>query len=358
MLVSKSRYRPRLPYLITGWLNVLVWKLPLPHRVLARLSAIVYRNPPMPTLAMLSVVGALRDAGVSYWVSGGWGVDALVGRCTRIHRDLDLIVEESDVERAVEAILALGYREWYRSESDVPMFSRIVFHNHEIAGQAVDVHPLDVGSTHIEFTTGTIEDTEIPCLSVAVQLQTHTAYKKRWRDRADIALMRGLGERSASTLIVPVPAADHLLHGSARDAGMPAHVTLLYPFLDAAKIDDDVEAELELLFAGERVFDFELAEIGRFPGIVYVSPRPSSPFVALIELLTRRWPDHPPYGGSFKEIVPHLTVAHGAQIPDGLSARLPIAVRAEEAWLVTRAGGRWVRRASFRFGQPAEQAAE
>jgi hypothetical protein len=218
----------------------------------------------------------------------------------------------------------------------------------------VDVHPLGVGSTQIEFTTGRIEETEIPCLSVAVQLKTHTAYKKRWRDRRDIALMRGLGERSASTLIVPVPAADELVHSSARDAGMPAHVTLLYPFLDAAKVDEDVEAELELLFASERAFDFELAGIARFPGVVYVSPEPASPFVALTERLMRRWPDHPPYGGSFKEIVPHLTVAHGAQIPSGLSDRLPVRACAEDAWLVTRAGGRWVRRASFRFGQPAK----
>ncbi len=352
--MSKSRYRPRPYYLFTGWLNVLIWKLPLPHRALARLSATVYRNPPLSTLTLLSIVGELRDAGISYWVSGGWGVDALVGNPTRIHRDLDLVVEQSDVERAIDAIVALGYREWYRTESDVPLFSRIVFHNHPVAGQAVDIHPLDVASTQIEFATGSIEGTEIPCLSTAVQLKTHTAYKKRWRDRADIALMRRLVERSATTLIVPVPSADGLVHDSARDAGMPAHVTLLYPFLDSAKVDEDVEAELELLFADERAFDFQLADVGRFPGVVYVSPEPAAPFVALTERLMQRWPDHPPYGGSFKEIVPHLTVAHGAQVPSGLSKQLPIRARAEEAWLVTRTGGRWVRRAAFRFGQPAK----
>lgn len=348
-----SRYRPPLFYLLTGWLNVLVWKLPLPHRPVARLSATVYRNPPMTTQAMLRILGAMSEAGVKCWVSGGWGVDALAGRRTRVHRDLDLVVEEGDIPTAIDVLVDLGYFEWYRSESDIPMFSRVVYHNHSVAGQAVDLHPLDVSSTQIEFTTGELEGMAVPCLSVAVQLRTHTAYKKRWRDRADVALMRGLGERSAMTLIVPVPEAESLLHKTARDAGMPPHVTLLYPFLQATDVGDDIEAELGLMFAGARAFDFELTKIGRFPGIVYLAPEPAAPFVALTERLVERWPDHQPYGGSFKEIIPHLMVAHGAKVPDGLAERLPVAARAEEAWLMSRSGGRWVKRASFLFGQDA-----
>jgi len=348
---SKRGYRPSALYLLTGWLNVLVWKLPLPHRPVARLSATIYRNPPMHAQDMLEIMSALGDAQVSCWVSGGWGVDALVGRCTRVHRDLDLVVEHSHISTAIAVLDELGYREWYRSESDVPLFSRIVFRNHDVAGQAIDLHPLDVSRTQIEFTMGEIEGIAVPCLSVAVQLKAHANYKKRWRDRADIALMRGIGERAASTLIVPVPEADGLLHKSARDAGMPPHVTLLYPFLQAASVDEDIEAELELLFAGARAFDFELADVGHFPGIVYLVPEPEDPFVALTERLIERWPDHRPYGGAFKDIVPHLTVAHGGRAPRGLSGQLPLRARAEEAWLVTRAGGRWVRRASFRFGQ-------
>lgn len=38
------------------------------------------------------VLDLLSDADVETWVSGGWGVDALVGRQTRTHRDLDLLV--------------------------------------------------------------------------------------------------------------------------------------------------------------------------------------------------------------------------------------------------------------------------
>lgn len=41
---------------------------------------------------MLAVLGG---AGADVWVGGGWGIDALVGRQTRQHRDLDLMHRES-----------------------------------------------------------------------------------------------------------------------------------------------------------------------------------------------------------------------------------------------------------------------
>ena len=36
------------------------------------------------------VCAGLADAGVRFWLAGGWGVDALAGRQTRSHRDLDV----------------------------------------------------------------------------------------------------------------------------------------------------------------------------------------------------------------------------------------------------------------------------
>jgi len=42
---------------------------------------------------VLAVLAYLIEAGCSVWVAGGWGVDALVGRQTRLHRDLDLALD-------------------------------------------------------------------------------------------------------------------------------------------------------------------------------------------------------------------------------------------------------------------------
>jgi lincosamide nucleotidyltransferase A/C/D/E len=53
---------------------------------------------------VVEVLTALDAGGIDYWVGGGWGIDALLGRQTREHRDLDLGVALDDVPR-VETLL-------------------------------------------------------------------------------------------------------------------------------------------------------------------------------------------------------------------------------------------------------------
>ena len=134
---------------------------------------------------------------------------------------------------------------------------------------------------------------------------------------------------------------------------MPPHITLLFPFLTAQTIDSDVESTLASLLQEVPSFDFALSEIGRFPGVVYLAPSPATPFIAMTQRLAERWPDNQPYEGAYEEIVPHLTVAHGARIPSGLAERLPLTARAEEVWLMSRVTGRWVRSRAFPLGVSA-----
>lgn len=48
---------------------------------------------------------ALMDASaVRVWLDGGWAVDALLGRQTRRHDDLDIVIEALDLSRAEEAL--------------------------------------------------------------------------------------------------------------------------------------------------------------------------------------------------------------------------------------------------------------
>ncbi len=344
---KRASYKPTLVYSITGRLNVIVWRLPLPHRALGRLSMLVYRNPPVPSEVVVSIVRSLEQAGIRYWISGGWGVDAIAGRHTRVHRDLDLVIDDVEVERAAQALGAVGFFEWYRNDSDVPMFSRVVLHDHHIAGHAVDLHPLDVSSGHVEFATGSIDDHMVPCLSVESQIKTHSNYRKRWRDRADLATLRKALEGSTTALIVPVPIADDLCEESAREPGMPAHITVLHPFLRSRRVDYRTERALGQLLERLPAFDFVLSELGSFPKVIYLAPDPTQPFVALTEAVAMRWPEHQSYGGSFDEIVPHVTVAYADEPPPDLADRLPLHGRAEEVWLMSRIGYRWIRRRRF-----------
>jgi 2'-5' RNA ligase len=154
---------------------------------------------------------------------------------------------------------------------------------------------------------------------------------------------------AASAVVVPVPEAGRTV--PSWTLAMEPHVTVLYPFVPAQRIDDALVAALRDVLGAVPAFEFALAEVRRFPGVLYLAPEPAAPFVAMTEACARRWPEHPPYEGAYAGVVPHVTLAEG-QEPPGLAERaagaLPIRARAREAWLMAPgAGGAWERRAAL-----------
>lgn len=119
-----------------------------------------------------------------------------------------------------------------------------------------------------------------------------------------------------SALVVLLPDADPIVqawrarYDPSAVAGMPAHVTILYPFKPPAEIGDQDLTHLAHLFGQFPAFTVALAELRRFPSVLYLAPAPAVPFVQLIEAVIARYPAYPPYGGEFDDIVPHLTLAH------------------------------------------------
>lgn len=141
-------------------------------------------------------------------------------------------------------------------------------------------------------------------------------------------------------------------------AGVPAHVTLLFPFLAPAEIDGATIERLRRITATIAIFRIRLARTARFDAVLYLAPEPAGPFVKLTEEIARAFPGHPPYGGAVQEIVPHLTVARGdAALMDEAEADinllLPIEATLREAVLLEEAvpdWGRWEVRAKLPFG--------
>jgi hypothetical protein len=166
---------------------------------------------------------------------------------------------------------------------------------------------------------------------------------------------------SETSLIVPVPAAEPLVgvHRALLDpsagTGVPAHITLLGPFVARDAIGAADLDELRQLFAATPTIAFSLDRVARFAHALYLEPAPAEPFAALTRAIWRRWPAHPPYGGEHREIVPHLTVAVGEgdfdDVRAALELRLPLAAVAGEAWLIAQsADGPWVVHRRFAFG--------
>ena len=58
---------------------------------------------------VLTVLELLGSADVSVWLDGGWGVDALLGRQSRVHEDLDLVIESRYYEEVRHVLEPLGF---------------------------------------------------------------------------------------------------------------------------------------------------------------------------------------------------------------------------------------------------------
>jgi 2'-5' RNA ligase len=167
-----------------------------------------------------------------------------------------------------------------------------------------------------------------------------------------------------STVIVPVLEASDAVDGwreqtcnDKPSVGVPAHITLIFPFVPATQLDQQMVGSLERIVCETAPFEFELREAARFPTTLYLVPRPSAAFGRLTEAIVRRFPNYPPYGGAFDRIVPHLTVAHGNDLVlDEAEADvqhfLPIRSIAREALLLEEVEadwGRWEVRARLPF---------
>ena len=119
-----------------------------------------------------------------------------------------------------------------------------------------------------------------------------------------------------STLFVPVPEVEPWVkdlrqrYDPIAAVGVPAHITVLFPFVPPDLLTDDDLARTTETFQRIRPFEFRLAQIDRFPESLYLVPEPDEPFISLTEAIVREFPEYPPYCGKFTEIVPHLTVAN------------------------------------------------
>jgi 2'-5' RNA ligase len=142
--------------------------------------------------------------------------------------------------------------------------------------------------------------------------------------------------------------------------GIPAHVTLLYPFTDSDLLTAKRVQEVARIVGEVGAFDVSLASTGRFeldPPILYLVPDPGAPFAALTRALVAAFPEHQPYDGRHPELVPHLTVAIAdaatlATIEAELRSAAPIEARVEEAWLMERGDDeRWRLRQRFPLGR-------
>jgi 2'-5' RNA ligase superfamily len=165
-----------------------------------------------------------------------------------------------------------------------------------------------------------------------------------------------------SGLIVAVPEAEPAVarHRQRLDAnaplGVPAHITVLFPFMPPKTIGPPALAELENLFAAVSRFRLQLNRTAWFgDDVLWLAPRDPGPFHALTNRVYQAFPAYPPFEGQFNDVIPHLTVGHGHPINDlraaeeSVQPHLPINAHATAVTLMTQqsAGGHWTKATTF-----------
>jgi lincosamide nucleotidyltransferase A/C/D/E len=147
---------------------------------------------------VLGVLAKLADAGLTAWVDGGWGVDALLGVTTREHDDLDLVVRRDEIDQVRHVLAGMGFtavlRDWLPNALALS----------DETGKSVDLHPVTVspdgggdqatlggGCFHyLAPVAGVIGGRSVRCVDAATQLLCHSGYELTDKDRTDVANLR------------------------------------------------------------------------------------------------------------------------------------------------------------------------
>jgi lincosamide nucleotidyltransferase A/C/D/E len=148
---------------------------------------------------VVALMRRLRSEGVVAWLDGGWAVDALLGRQTREHSDVDLVLDRDAVGRVRSMLEADGY---VLLRDELPAS---VAYGHPETGDEVDLHPLRLtrdGGGDQQYgdgrppwhygapVPGVVGGEVVPCCDLDTQLRAHVGYDPRPVDHADMAALR------------------------------------------------------------------------------------------------------------------------------------------------------------------------
>lgn len=64
----------------------------------------------MTAQAAVDLLRLFESAGIEVWLDGGWAIDAALGEQTRTHKDLDIILQVSDLPRLREILGERGFQ--------------------------------------------------------------------------------------------------------------------------------------------------------------------------------------------------------------------------------------------------------
>ncbi len=152
-------------------------------------------RPEMTAGDVVAFVRLLAENGIDVVLDGGWGVDALLGRQTRPHADLDIAVHHADVPRIRALLEARGYTDVPRDDTRDCNFVM-----GDDSGRLVDFHSFTFdANVRITFGVpypfdslqgaGVIAGLPVRCITPEWMVKFHTGYPLDENDYHDVRLL-------------------------------------------------------------------------------------------------------------------------------------------------------------------------
>ncbi|MBE7433053.1 MAG: nucleotidyltransferase family protein [Anaerolineales bacterium] len=144
---------------------------------------------------VIELVNLLDAHGIGVVIDGGWGVDALLGKQTRTHSDLDIAVERADVPNIRALLEGRGYKEVLRDDT-----RECNFVMGDDKGRLIDIHSYTFDEEGkvifgVEYPfdslkgTGSIAGYPVKCITPEWMVKFHTGYKLDENDYYDVKLL-------------------------------------------------------------------------------------------------------------------------------------------------------------------------
>ena len=161
---------------------------------------------------VIGIYQRLCQNGIQVWLTGGWGIDALLGEQTRPHKDLDVILLLDEVVRLRDILGGDGYvlkeiwseNRWVVDGEGIEIATAFVLQDAE--GREVDVHAMQLDDQGNGVPTwedneglifkeqdlggkGRIAGFAVQCLSPEMQAVCHTGYEIPEKQVRDLELL-------------------------------------------------------------------------------------------------------------------------------------------------------------------------
>jgi lincosamide nucleotidyltransferase A/C/D/E len=158
------------------------------------------RDISMTSVDVIAIYSSLDELGIHIWIDGGWGVDSLLGRQTRPHKDLDIAIEHRELPGFERFLASRGYR---RIKREIEKPFNFVLADHKT--REIDVHvisldergngiygpPKDGVMYPADSLTGsgTINGCPVRCISPQWMVKFHSGYALTEKDYRDVSAL-------------------------------------------------------------------------------------------------------------------------------------------------------------------------